>query len=88
MYRVTVTVVSWREHVATRLRELGSGSNPSRRRTSFARKIGFIGLGAMGKSISKNLIRAGHELAVYNVAEPPFRELEKLGARPVSSSKP
>ena len=27
-------------------------------------KIGFIGLGIMGKPMSKNLIKAGHELVV------------------------
>ena len=29
-------------------------------------KIGFIGLGIMGKPMAKNLIKAGHELRVYN----------------------
>ena len=29
-------------------------------------KIGFIGLGIMGKPMAKNLIKAGHELTVYN----------------------
>ena len=29
-------------------------------------KIGFIGLGIMGKPMAKNLIKAGHELTVFN----------------------
>lgn len=29
-------------------------------------KIGFIGLGSMGSAIARNLIKAGHPLAVYN----------------------
>ena len=29
-------------------------------------KIGFIGLGIMGKPMAKNLIKAGHQLTVYN----------------------
>ena len=29
-------------------------------------KIGFIGLGIMGKPMAKNLIKAGHELRVYD----------------------
>ncbi|MBR0080569.1 MAG: NAD(P)-binding domain-containing protein, partial [Synergistaceae bacterium] len=29
-------------------------------------KIGFIGLGIMGKPMSKNLLKAGHELRVYD----------------------
>jgi len=51
------------------------------------RKIGFIGLGIMGRPMSKNLIRAGHELTVYDVIEAPVRELEKLGAKGAFSSK-
>lgn len=29
-------------------------------------KIGFIGLGIMGKPMAKNLVKAGHELRIYN----------------------
>ena len=51
------------------------------------RKIGFIGLGIMGKPMSKNLLNAGHELMVYDVVEAPVRELGKLGAKVAHSSK-
>ena len=50
-------------------------------------KIGFIGLGIMGKPMSKNLIRAGHELTVYDVVEAPVKELQALGAKEARSSK-
>ena len=50
-------------------------------------KIGFIGLGIMGKPMSKNLIKAGHELTVYDVVDGPVRELEKDGAKVMHSSK-
>ena len=30
-----------------------------------AKKIGFIGLGIMGKPMAKNLVKAGHELVVF-----------------------
>ena len=50
-------------------------------------KIGFVGLGTMGKPMSKNLIKAGHKLTVYDVVEAPLRELEDLGANVVHSSK-
>ena len=50
-------------------------------------KIGFIGLGIMGKPMSKNLIKAGHELTVYDVIEAPVRELENVGAKVAHSSK-
>ena len=29
-------------------------------------KVGFIGLGGMGQAMSRRLIEAGHEVAVYN----------------------
>jgi len=51
------------------------------------RKIGFIGLGIMGKPMSKNLIKAGHELTVYDVVEAPIKELQALGAKAAGSSK-
>jgi 2-hydroxy-3-oxopropionate reductase len=50
-------------------------------------KIGFIGLGIMGKPMSRNLIKAGHELTVFDVVDAPVRELEKEGARVARSSK-
>ncbi|MGA3296845.1 MAG: 2-hydroxy-3-oxopropionate reductase [Candidatus Bathyarchaeia archaeon] len=50
-------------------------------------KIGLIGLGIMGKPMAKNLLKAGHELVVYDVVEAPLRELEKLGAKIGRSSK-
>jgi 2-hydroxy-3-oxopropionate reductase len=50
-------------------------------------KIGFIGLGIMGKPISKNLIKAGHELTVYDVVDAPVRELESVGGKVAHSSR-
>ena len=29
-------------------------------------KVGFIGLGIMGRPMSKNLVKAGHELVVFD----------------------
>ncbi len=43
-------------------------------------KVGFIGLGIMGKPMSKNLIKAGHELVVYNRTQSKADELVSLGA--------
>lgn len=48
-------------------------------------KIGFIGLGIMGKPMSKNLIKAGHELVVYNRSKASVEELEAFGAQGVGS---
>ncbi len=50
-------------------------------------KTGFVGLGVMGKPMSKNLIKAGHELTVYDVADAPLKELENAGAKVAHSAK-
>ncbi len=38
-------------------------------------KIGFIGLGAMGRPIALNLLRTGHQLRLCDVRRPPIPEL-------------
>jgi 2-hydroxy-3-oxopropionate reductase len=43
-------------------------------------KIGFIGLGIMGKPMSKNLIKAGYQLIVSDFNKNAVSELEQLGA--------
>lgn len=43
-------------------------------------KIGFIGLGIMGKPMSKNLLKAGYELVVCNRSQASVQELVALGA--------
>jgi 2-hydroxy-3-oxopropionate reductase len=49
-------------------------------------KIGFIGLGIMGKPMSKNLIKAGHELVVYDRINENAADLIRSGAKGASSS--
>jgi len=44
-------------------------------------KVGFIGLGGMGSGIARNLINAGHELAVYNRTRSKAEGLARAGAR-------
>lgn len=44
-------------------------------------KVGFIGLGIMGKPMAKNLIKAGYELVVYDVVKEPVDELVAMGAQ-------
>jgi 3-hydroxyisobutyrate dehydrogenase-like beta-hydroxyacid dehydrogenase len=44
-------------------------------------KIGFIGLGHMGSGMAANLIRAGHEVAVYNRTPGKAEKLVDLGAK-------
>lgn len=50
-------------------------------------KIGFIGLGAMGKPMAANIAKAGFELTVYDVREERCKELAALGARVVASAR-
>lgn len=48
-------------------------------------KVGFIGLGIMGKPMSKNLIKAGHELVVRDFNQAAVDELVTLGAKEAKS---
>ena len=50
-------------------------------------KIGFIGLGLMGKPMARNLMRAGYSLTVHNRSRPPVEELAAEGAAPASTPR-
>ena len=50
-------------------------------------KIGFIGLGIMGKPMAHNLIKAGYMLAVYDIRPEPVEEVVKAGAEKCHSPK-
>jgi 3-hydroxyisobutyrate dehydrogenase len=50
-------------------------------------KIGFIGLGIMGKPMAKNLIKAGFPLTVWNRTASKMKELIEMGAKGASSPK-
>ena len=43
-------------------------------------KVGFIGLGVMGKSMAINILNSGHKLKVYDVIEESMIELKEKGA--------
>src|SRR3954468_13893703 len=51
-----------------------------------AEKVGFIGLGIMGRPMAKNLIDAGHELIVYNRTTEKAEELAGEGGAEVAAS--
>lgn len=51
------------------------------------RKIGFIGLGIMGKPMAKNLLKAGYPLIVYDIVKEAVDELITAGAEQGSSPK-
>jgi 2-hydroxy-3-oxopropionate reductase len=50
-------------------------------------KIGFIGLGIMGKPMSKNLLKAGYKLVVHDLNQNAVDELVSLGAEKGTSPK-
>ena len=50
-------------------------------------RIGFVGLGIMGKPMSKNLLKAGHQLVVFDVVPQPMEELAAAGAAKAVSAK-
>lgn len=47
-------------------------------------KIGFVGLGAMGKPMAVNILQAGYPLTVYDVVAAAKGELVSKGARPAA----
>ena len=50
-------------------------------------KIGFVGLGIMGKPMAKNLIKAGYELIVYDFNRQAVEDLVSCGAKAGISGK-
>jgi len=50
-------------------------------------KIGFIGLGIMGKPMSKNLLKAGYELVVCDIVKAAVDEVVAAGARAAANPK-
>ena len=48
-------------------------------------KVGFIGLGVMGKPMARNLLRASFPLVVHNRSRPSVEELAAEGAEAASS---
>ena len=50
-------------------------------------KIGFVGLGIMGKPMAKNLVKAGYELVVNDFNKAAVAELVALGAEEAANNK-
>ena len=49
-------------------------------------RIGFIGLGVMGRPMAEHLVRAGHEVTVHNRSQGPVRALAEAGAKAATSA--
>jgi 3-hydroxyisobutyrate dehydrogenase-like beta-hydroxyacid dehydrogenase len=52
-----------------------------------ATRVGFIGLGNIGKPMAINVARAGFDVMVYDLREEPLKELAALGAKVARSAK-
>ena len=52
-----------------------------------ATRVGYIGLGQMGKAIAINVVKAGFDLMAYDLREEPLKELAGLGARTARSPR-
>jgi 2-hydroxy-3-oxopropionate reductase len=50
-------------------------------------KVGFIGLGIMGKPMSRNLLKAGYQLVVFNRSKGAVEDLVAFGARAAENPK-
>lgn len=50
-------------------------------------KLGFIGLGIMGKPMAKNLLKAGYELNICDINEAAVKEVEQEGGVPCANSR-
>ncbi len=50
-------------------------------------RVGFVGLGTMGRPMALNLVRAGHQLRVFDVVQAGVEALVAAGATPASSAR-
>jgi 2-hydroxy-3-oxopropionate reductase len=50
-------------------------------------QIGFVGLGIMGRPMSKNLLKAGYSVVVYDVASGPVADVVAAGATSAASGR-
>ena len=50
-------------------------------------KVGFIGLGSMGRGVCRNLLRKGYELKVFNRSPEPLHTVASWGATPCRSAQ-
>jgi 3-hydroxyisobutyrate dehydrogenase-like beta-hydroxyacid dehydrogenase len=50
-------------------------------------RVGFIGLGGMGKPMATNILSAGYELFIHDLRREPVEELKAMGAKPCLSPR-
>jgi 3-hydroxyisobutyrate dehydrogenase-like beta-hydroxyacid dehydrogenase len=52
-----------------------------------SKKVGFIGLGSIGKPMANNILRKGFDLRVFDIRPEPMKELEAKGAKAAKNPK-
>lgn len=52
-----------------------------------AEKIGFVGLGIMGRPMSKNLLKAGYDVTAYDIVQAALDDVVAAGAKRGTSAK-
>ncbi len=50
------------------------------------KRVGFIGLGVMGKAMATRIVRDGYPLIVFDIQKEPLAEMKKIGARVAGSA--
>lgn len=50
-------------------------------------KVGFVGLGIMGKPMAKNVLKAGYEVTVYDFNEATLEEMKQSNAKIAANNK-
>jgi len=66
---------------------IGNAGIPPALKRESSMKVGVIGLGIMGKPMARNLIKAGHQLAVYDIVPEAVAEMAASGAARGESAK-
>ena len=51
-------------------------------------RIGFVGLGRMGAHMARNLLKAGHEVVVFDIVQAAVDSVVASGAKAAFSSSP
>lgn len=52
-----------------------------------AKRIGFVGLGVMGRPMALNLVKAGHQLTVFDIEARAIESLVEAGARAAGTAR-
>jgi 2-hydroxy-3-oxopropionate reductase len=83
----TVIIKSVKAHIVRNRREAASFCARQVREEKSVMKVGFVGLGIMGRPMAENLLKAGYELTVFGHHADVNQELADHGAYVAGSNK-